>query len=371
MQLLFGEVVRGKRNDYLCYMIYPLLRSLLFTLSPEQAHHFSMKCLSMACAIPGGESLITSCFRYPSPTPKTVSGVEFPNPIGLGAGFDKNAQYLTALKALGFGFVEVGTITPLAQPGNDKPRLFRLPADEALINRMGFNNDGMEAVKLRLAQWKNREAIHTTHRMVVGANLGKNKITPNEDAWKDYLKVFQHLHDVADYFVVNVSSPNTPGLRELQDKDALLQITGRLQEYNLGKQNPKPIWLKIAPDLSKEQLNDIVELANRVPLNGLVATNTTISRENLSQTSQEKLSNIGMGGLSGKPLQPLSQEVFHYLKQQCGNSIPIISSGGIMSGADGAARLLAGADLIQIWTGFIYRGPSLVKQIGKELASHL
>lgn len=350
-------------------MIYPLLRSLLFTLSPEQAHHFSMKCLSIACSIPGGESLISSCFRYPSPIPRTVSGIAFPNPVGLGAGFDKNAQYLAPLKALGFGFVEVGTITPLAQPGNEKPRLFRLPADEALINRMGFNNDGMEAVKMRLAQWKNREASHPKNRMIVGANLGKNKITPNEDAWKDYLKVFQHLHEEADYFVVNVSSPNTPGLRALQDKDALLQITERLQQYNQGKQNPKPIWLKIAPDLTKEQLNDIVELAGRVPLNGLVATNTTISRDNLSAQSQEKLAAIGMGGLSGKPLQQLSLDVFHYLKQQCGDTIPIISSGGIMSGSDGAERLQAGADLIQIWTGFIYRGPSLVKQIGKELAS--
>ena len=329
-----------------------------------------MKCLSMACALPAGESLISSCFRFPSPMPRTVSGIEFPNPVGLGAGFDKNAQYLAPLQALGFGFVEVGTITPLAQPGNEKPRLFRLPADEALINRMGFNNDGMEAVKERLAQWKNREAAQGKSKMIIGANLGKNKITPNEDAWKDYLKVFQHLHDAADYFVVNVSSPNTPGLRALQDKDALLQITEQLQDYNQGKQNPKPIWLKIAPDLSKEQLNDIVELAHRVPLNGLVATNTTISRENLSPASQEKLAAIGMGGLSGKPLQRLSQDVFQYLRQQCGNSIPIISSGGIMSGADGASRLLAGADLIQIWTGFIYRGPSLVKEIGKELASH-
>lgn len=324
----------------------------------------------MACALPGGESLISGCFRYPAPIPRTVSGIEFPNPVGLGAGFDKNAQYLAPLKALGFGFVEVGTITPLAQPGNDKPRLFRLPEDEALINRMGFNNDGMEAVKQRLAAWKNREASHSKNNMIVGANLGKNKITPNEDAWKDYLKVFQHLHEEADYFVVNVSSPNTPGLRELQDKDALFQITERLQHYNQGTRNPKPIWLKIAPDLSKEQLNDIVELAARVPLNGLVATNTTISRENLSPASLEKSAAIGMGGLSGKPLQKLSQDVFHYLKQQCGDTIPIISSGGIMSGADGAARLLAGADLIQIWTGFIYRGPSLVKQIGKALATH-
>ena len=351
-------------------MIYPLVRSLLFTLSPEQAHHFSMKCLSIACSIPAGESLISSCFRFPSPIPKTVSGIEFPNPVGLGAGFDKNAQYLAPLKALGFGFVEVGTITPLAQPGNDKPRLFRLPADEALINRMGFNNDGMEAVKSRLANWKNRETSCSKNRMIVGANLGKNKITPNEDAWKDYLKVFQHLHEEADYFVVNVSSPNTPGLRELQDKGALLQITERLQHYNQGMQNPKPIWLKIAPDLSIEQLNDIVELANRVPLNGLVATNTTISRENLSPASREKLAGIGMGGLSGKPLQSLSKNVFHYLKKQCGDSIPIISSGGIITGSDGAQRLLEGADLIQIWTGFIYSGPSLVKQIGKELASH-
>jgi dihydroorotate dehydrogenase len=321
----------------------------------------------MACSLPGGESLVTHCFRYPNPTPKMVAGILFPNPVGLGAGFDKNAEYLPSLKALGFGFVEIGTVTPLGQPGNEKPRLFRLPQDEALINRMGFNNHGMEVVKRRLAAWKNREAATSSNRLIVGGNIGKNKITPNEDAWKDYLRVYQHLHAEADYFVVNVSSPNTPGLRALQDKEALYQITSTLQNYNQGQPQPKPLWLKIAPDLTTHQLNDILELARQVPLDGLVATNTTIGRENLSAHSQQLLPQIGMGGLSGKPLQPLAAQVLQYLKKQSGNSIPIISSGGIMSGRDGAARLQAGADLIQIWTGFIYRGPALIQQIGKSI----
>ncbi len=348
-------------------MLYPLLRSILFALPPERAHHFSMQCLSLTCSLPGGESILSHCFRYPHPTPKTVAGITFPNPVGLGAGFDKNAHYLPSLKALGFGFVEIGTVTPLAQPGNEQPRLFRLPADEALINRMGFNNDGMEAVKRRLAEWKNREATTGGNRMIVGGNIGKNKITPNEDAWKDYLKVYQHLHPEADYFVVNVSSPNTPGLRALQDKEALYQITSTLQNYNQGQSQPKPLWLKIAPDLTPEQLNDILELAQQVPLDGLVATNTTIGRDHLSTASEKKLSAIGMGGLSGKPLRPMAMEVLRYLRQQAGNSLPIISSGGIMRGEDGADRLRAGADLIQIWTGFIYRGPALIKQIGKSI----
>lgn len=352
-------------------MLYPLLRSLLFTLPPERAHHFSMQCLSIACALPGGESILSHCFRYPQPTPKTIAGIVFPNPVGLGAGFDKNAQYLPSLKALGFGFVEIGTVTPLAQPGNEKPRLFRLPQDEALINRMGFNNDGMEAVKSRLAAWKNREAATSSNPLIVGVNIGKNKGTPNEDAWKDYLRAGKHLHAEADYFVVNVSSPNTPGLRALQDKEALYQITSTLQNYNQGQQQPKPLWLKIAPDLTTDQLQDILELARQVPLNGLVATNTTISRENLSPKSQQQLPNIGMGGLSGKPLKPMAEQVLQYLKQQAGDSIPIISSGGIMSGEDGAARLRAGADLIQIWTGFIYQGPALIKQIGKSIQTSM
>jgi dihydroorotate dehydrogenase len=334
---------------------------LLFALPPEQAHHVSMRWLSAACALQPGERLLTNCYRYPFADTRMVFGLPFRNPVGLGAGFDKNASYLPALKALGFGFVEIGTVTPLSQAGNEKPRLFRLPADEALINRMGFNNDGMDAIKRRLIAWNDREAAAGENKMIVGGNIGKNKITENEHAWKDYLKVFRHLHQEADYFVVNVSSPNTPGLRALQEKEALLKITGNLQEYNQGQQ------LKMAPDLTTGQLDDILELCRQVPLNGLVATNTTIERNNLSATSQVLSEKIGAGGLSGLPLRPRALQVLHYLKANAAPELPIISSGGIMTEADALERLEAGAALIQIWTGFIYRGPSFVKNIGKTI----
>jgi len=352
-------------------MLYPLIRSLLFTLPPEQAHHVSMRWLSAACSFDAGEQLITRCFRFPGEAGKTVFGLPFRNPVGLGAGFDKNAGYLPALKALGFGFVEIGTVTPVAQAGNDRPRLFRLPADEALINRMGFNNDGMDAVKQRLADWNDRESSNTGSRMIVGGNIGKNKVTANEEAWKDYLRVFRHLHAEADYFVVNVSSPNTPGLRALQDKESLVKICGTLQEYNQGQQHPKPLLLKIAPDLTNGQLDDIQELTTEIPLNGLVATNTTIDRNNLSAASQQKSRVAGAGGLSGAPLRGRSVEVLQYLKMHIDPSIPIISSGGIMTEADAIERFREGAELIQLWTGFIYRGPSFVKKIGEAMQSKL
>jgi len=292
---------------------------------------------------------------------RNIFGLHFKNPVGLAAGFDKNGVWTDQLSNLGFGFIEIGTVTPKPQGGNDKPRLFRLKPDEALINRMGFNNDGSIEAANNLRKRKSK--------MIIGGNIGKNKLTDNDDAVIDYLKAFNDLYQVVDYFVVNVSSPNTPGLRALQDKDALYQITSTLQNYNQGQSQPKPLWLKIAPDLTPEQLNDILELAQQVPLDGLVATNTTIGRDHLSTESEKKLSAIGMGGLSGKPLRSMATEVLRYLRQQAGNSLPIISSGGIMSGEDGAERLRAGADLIQIWTGFIYRGPALIKQIGKSIHS--
>ncbi len=350
-------------------MLYPLIRSLLFTLPPEQAHHVSMRWLSAACSLEAGEQLITRCFRFPGEARKTVFGLPFRNPVGLGAGFDKNAGYLPALKALGFGFVEIGTVTPLAQAGNDRPRLFRLPADEALINRMGFNNDGMDAIKRRLANWNDRESSTGDTRMIVGGNIGKNKVTANEDAWKDYLLVFRQLHAEADYFVVNVSSPNTPGLRALQDKESLVKICGNLQDYNQGQQQPKPLLLKIAPDLTNGQLDDILELTAEIPLNGLVATNTTIERNNLSAASQLKSQQAGAGGLSGAPLRRRSFDLLLYLKKHIPPSIPIISSGGIMTEADALERFREGAELIQLWTGFIYRGPSFVKKIGEAMQS--
>lgn len=292
---------------------------------------------------------------------KEVFGLQFPNPVGLGAGFDKNALYLNELEALGFGFVEIGTVTPLPQPGNDKPRLFRLPADKALINRMGFNNNGANAIAARLEIHK-----RTQSKLIIGGNIGKNKITANENAWKDYLTCFNILHDLADYFVVNVSSPNTPGLRELQEKDALKKIFTELQNSNQGKKDPKPLLLKIAPDLTKEQLDDIVSLAFEVGLDGFVATNTTISRNHL-QSSDDRIKEIGAGGLSGKPVGMRATEVVRYLSEQTNKKIPIIASGGIFNGQDATEKIQAGASLVQVWTGFVYEGPFIVKRICNHL----
>ena len=293
--------------------------------------------------------------------------MNFSNPVGLGAGFDKNALYLTELQALGFGFVEIGTVTPRPQPGNDKPRLFRLPADKALINRMGFNNDGVFEIKKRLSQRKlNEQNLQNT--LIVGGNIGKNKITPNENAWKDYGVCFNELFDCVDYFVVNVSSPNTPGLRELQEKDSLRKILSHLQNANQAKNKPKPLLLKIAPDLTKEQLDDIVELSFEIQLSGLVAANTTIGRENLSEKSKVKSQKIGLGGLSGRPIKEKASSIVQYLSEQTEKTIPIIASGGIFTGEDAKEKMDAGASLVQVWTGFIYEGPSIVKNICTYLA---
>lgn len=298
---------------------------------------------------------------------KEVFGLPFANPVGLGAGFDKNALYLRELEALGFGFIEIGTVTPKAQPGNDKPRLFRLPADKALINRMGFNNDGLDGIRERLVQWNNRKSQQ--QQLIIGGNIGKNKVTPNEDAWKDYSICFDGLFNEVDYFVVNVSSPNTPGLRELQEKDSLKKILSQLQDQNQGKNKSKPLLLKIAPDLTQEQLDDIVSLSFEVQLSGLVATNTTISRSHLL-TPNAKLQNIGAGGLSGRPVRERATEVVQYLSQQTQNKMPIIASGGIFTGADAREKLDAGASLVQVWTGFIYEGPCIVKNICQYLAAN-
>jgi dihydroorotate dehydrogenase len=289
--------------------------------------------------------------------------------VGLAAGFDKNASYLNELEALGFGCVEIGTVTPKPQPGNDKPRVFRLPIDKALINRMGFNNEGVHAAAERLKAWKSKAEHRTTNnqqRLIIGGNIGKNKVTPNEDAWKDYEICFTALHDYVDYFVVNVSSPNTPGLRELQEKDSLKKILTNLQRLNTKYPNPKPILLKIAPDLTSEQLDDVIALAIEIKLDGLVATNTTISRDKL-QTSAEKIKAMGAGGLSGLPVQQRSTEVVKYIHQKTKGQIPVIASGGIFTAADAKEKLNAGACLVQVWTGFIYVGPSIVKNICKGL----
>ncbi len=286
----------------------------------------------------------------------------------MAAGFDKNALYLRELETLGFGFVEIGTVTPLPQPGNDKPRLFRLPADKALINRMGFNNEGVKAVANRLRKRKSILSVKSSS-MMVGGNIGKNKITPNEQAWKDYEICFNELFDCVDYFVVNVSSPNTPGLRELQEKESLRKILDHLQNLNDRQLKRKPLLLKIAPDLTETQLNEIAELAFEVKLDGLVASNTTISREGLSEQSKKELQHIGAGGLSGKPLQQRSTAVVEFLHKQTQGKIPIIASGGIFNGADAKEKLNAGASMVQVWTGFIYEGPGIAKNICKSLAA--
>ncbi|WP_394347833.1 quinone-dependent dihydroorotate dehydrogenase [Niastella caeni] len=336
---------------------------------------------------------------------RELFGLQFKNPVGLAAGFDKNALYLTELEALGFGFVEIGTVTPKPQAGNEKPRLFRLPKDKALINRMGFNNDGVNVVAQRLKEWREKQLAtgnrqlasrnegipnsnrpaqtEDTHspltidhsRLIIGGNIGKNKVTPNEDAWKDYEICFRALFDCVDYFVVNVSSPNTPGLRELQEKDSLRKILSHLQTINQQEsgtetdRKPKPILLKIAPDLTPQQIDDVIDLALEIKLDGLVATNTTISREQLHTTDAE-LQAIGAGGLSGAPVRLRSTEIVKYIHQKTNGQIPVIASGGIFTAEDAKEKLAAGASLVQVWTGFVYEGPAIVKNICSGLSTN-
>jgi dihydroorotate dehydrogenase len=349
-------------------VMYQLLRRFLFLFPAESVHYFAMNALQLGNRT-GFKNLIRNQFTSKQETPVELFGLKFRNMVGLGAGFDKNALFLTELETLGFGFVEIGTVTPLPQPGNDKPRLFRLPLDKALINRMGFNNDGVKAAALRLRHWRNA----ATPRLIIGGNIGKNKITPNEDAWKDYEICFRELFDCVDYFVVNVSSPNTPGLRELQEKASLHKILTQLQAINiqLAKQSnikPRPLLLKIAPDLTNEQIDDVIDLALEIKLDGLVATNTTISRNDLL-TAPAQLEKIGAGGLSGEPLRKRSTEVVHYIAKKSQGRIPIIASGGIFNADDVKEKLAAGASLVQVWTGFIYEGPGIVRKILSKVSS--
>ncbi len=282
-------------------------------------------------------------------------GLSFPNRIGLAAGFDKDGKLFDELANYGFGFIELGTVTPKAQPGNAQPRLFRLPADEALINRMGFNNEGVEALVSRLRKRKN-------HKVIIGGNIGKNKVTPNEMAVEDYRICLKALHPHVDYFVVNVSSPNTPNLRELQEKEPLKALLVALKADNAEFTLPRPILLKIAPDLTESQLNDIIEIVEETKIDGLIATNTTISRKGLS-TDKEVVESIGMGGLSGKPVRNRSTEVIKYLHDKSQGRIPIIAVGGVNSAADYQEKIAAGASLVQVYTGFIYEGPGMVKRL--------
>jgi dihydroorotate dehydrogenase len=342
------------------------LKPFLFLLNPEKAHHFTFFCLKNLLRIPGMKSLLRKMYVVADPGLETiVAGIRFPNPVGLAAGLDKDAKMVDEFAALGFGFVEIGTVTPVAQPGNDIPRLFRLPADEALINRMGFNNEGSAAAAARL---KGRAS-----GIPVGGNIGKNKNTPNENAADDYERCFRDLYNVVDYFVVNVSSPNTPGLRALQEKEPLKKLLLQLQVLNAelslnSNSKNKPVFLKIAPDLTDSQLDEIIEVVKDSRINGIVATNTTISREHLI-TNKSKLDAMGNGGLSGKPVSKRSTEVIKYLHQKSGGKIPIIGVGGIHSVNDALEKLQAGAFLVQLYTGFIYEGPELVKRINQAILS--
>jgi dihydroorotate dehydrogenase len=342
-------------------MIYPIIRNTLFLLPPETAHQVSMKGLDVVAALPVFNKWLSGQFQVQDTSlTKTVFGLQFPNPVGLGAGFDKNAAHLDSLEMLGFGFVEIGTVTPKPQAGNAKPRLFRLTDQQALINRMGFNNDGVETIAKRL---KERKAS-TQSRLIIGGNIGKNKVTENQDAWKDYCTNFIGLEEVVDYFVVNVSSPNTPGLRELQEKEALRKIFSELQLIN---QNNKPVLLKIAPDLEISALDDIIALTSEVKIDGLVSSNTTLDRSLLNPKNTARAKEIGAGGLSGLPLLNKSNQVLEYLYNGIGDRLPIIASGGIFKPADAKAKLDAGASLVQVWTGFIYEGPAIVKNILEAL----
>ena len=338
--------------------MYKLIKPLLFRFDPEFIHHFVTGCLNVGNRIWGIKSVMKNVFHLAdNRLEREVMGLKFKNPVGLAAGFDKNADLVEELAAFGFGFIEIGTVTPLPQPGNDKPRMFRLPADKGLINRMGFNNQGVDVVAARLSRVKR-------NGLVIGGNIGKNKITPNEDAVSDYIKCFDRLFDVVDYFVVNVSSPNTPGLRELQEKEPLKKILITLQQRNRKNDISRPILLKIAPDLSESQLDDIIEIVQETNIAGVVATNTTISRDGL--VSAEALK-IETGGLSGKPLTQRSTEVIRYLSEKSKKSFVIIGVGGIHSPEDAIEKLEAGASLIQLYTGFIYEGPGLVKKINKGI----
>ncbi len=342
--------------------MYKLLRNLLFTISPERVHYLVMDLLSLKYKFALSRNAFKKLFTIKHPSlEKELWGIKFPNPVGLAAGFDKDARWTDELSTLGFGFIEIGTLTPRPQPGNDKPRLFRLPADEALINRMGFNNQGSEVAAERLKKRK--------ENIIIGGNIGKNKVTPNENALEDYVACFKDLYEVVDYFVVNVSSPNTPGLRELQDKEPLMRILNTLKDLNNELGNPKPLLLKIAPDLTDSQLDDIIEIVQVTGIQGIVATNTTIDRSGL-KTPQATVEAIGAGGLSGKPVRARATEVIKYISDKTNKQIPIIAVGGIYTAEDAIEKLEAGASLVQVYTGFIYEGPAIAKKICKGLIKH-
>ena len=344
-----------------------IIRPLFFSFDPEKIHHFTFSLIRFFHKI-GFGGFFRSIYKVEDPKlERELFGLKFPNPVGLAAGFDKDAKLYIELSNFGFGFIEIGTVTPKPQPGNEKPRLFRLREDSAIINRMGFNNGGVEEAVQRLKANCHPEPFDSAqdrlHRKVlIGGNIGKNKVTPNEEAVNDYILCFEALFDYVDYFVVNVSSPNTPNLRALQEKKPLTDLLQTLQDRNNSKEKRKPILLKIAPDLTDEQLLDIIEIVENTKIDGVIATNTTISREGISSENKKE-----MGGLSGKPLNKRATEVIRFLSEKSNKSFPIIGVGGIHSAEDALEKLDAGATLVQLYTGFIYEGPGLIKQINKAI----
>ncbi|HAS58855.1 MAG TPA: dihydroorotate dehydrogenase (quinone) [Algoriphagus sp.] len=343
-------------------MYKSLLKPLLFLKKPEAAHHLTFDLTKLTFNLPIVKSALKANFRLDDPLlEREVFGLKFKNPVGLAAGFDKDAKLIDEMAMLGFGFIEIGTLTPKPQEGNPQPRLFRLPQDEALINRMGFNNGGvLEAVE-RLKKRKSD--------VIVGGNIGKNKVTPNENAVDDYLYCLEALHPYVDYFVVNVSSPNTPNLRDLQEKEPLKALLSAVKSANDKKEKPKPILLKIAPDLTDGQLDDIIEIVLETEIDGVIATNATIDRSAL-KTDKNQVEAIGAGGVSGKVLKNRSTEVIRYLNQKSIGAFPIIGVGGIYSAEDAIEKLQAGASLVQVYSGMIYEGPSLIKRIKKGLLAY-
>ncbi len=331
-------------------MYKSLIRPVLFRFDPEKVHYFTFSVLKN---FPFAARLFLPKPVADPRLEREVFGLKFKNPVGLAAGFDKDAKMFQELSDLGFGFIEIGTLTPKPQDGNPKKRLFRLKEDQAIINRMGFNNGGVEAAVERLRKNKN---------VLIGGNIGKNKVTPNEHAADDYIICFEELFPVVDYFVVNVSSPNTPNLRELQDKKPLTELLGTLQQLNSKKEKPKPILLKIAPDLSDDQLLDIIDIVQETQIAGVIATNTTLSRERLQSENKQET-----GGLSGKPLTKRSTEVIRFLSEKSGKAFPIIGVGGIHTAEDALEKLEAGASLVQLYTGFIYEGPGLIGEINRRI----
>ena len=335
-------------------MYQKLIKPLLFRFDPEAVHYFTFSAIKLLSALPFASAIIRALYLVKDQRlEREVFGLKFPNPVGLAAGFDKNAVLFKELSNFGFGFIEIGTLTPKGQAGNPKKRLFRLQEDEAIINRMGFNNEGVDDAVKRLKKNKN---------VLIGGNIGKNKITPNEEAVNDYIYCFNALFDYVDYFVVNVSSPNTPNLRALQDKEPLTHLLSTLKKLNEEKNALKPILLKIAPDLSDDQLLDIIDIVTSVKIDGVIATNTTLNREGLQSKHKEE-----EGGLSGKPLTQRSTEVIRFLVEKSNNAFPIIGVGGIHSPDDAIEKLNAGAALVQLYTGFVYEGPAAVKNINKAL----